>query len=101
LNDRHVLAAAIHSRANAIITCNLSDFPAIALEPLGLIAIHPDDFVMQLIDEDEDTVCAAVVRQRAALRNPPQTVEELLATLEKQGLKKTAAHLRKLAASLE
>ena len=33
-------------------------------------------------------------RQREGLRNPPKTAEELLATLENQGLIQTVARLR-------
>jgi hypothetical protein len=35
--------------------------------------------------------------QRAGLRNPRRTVEEFLATLEKQGLVRTVAVLRRFA----
>jgi hypothetical protein len=38
-------------------------------------------------------VCSAVKRQREGLRNPPKTSEELLATLESQGLTQSVARL--------
>lgn len=41
LDDRHVLAAAIRSNANFIVTFNLHDFPVDALEPFGIEAVHP------------------------------------------------------------
>ena len=49
-NDRHVLAAAIKCGAQAIITLNLKDFPAIKLGVYGVEAVHPDDFVLDLLD---------------------------------------------------
>ncbi len=49
-DDRHVLAAAIRSGAQAIVTFNLKDFPKDTLQPLGIEAIDPDDYVSDLID---------------------------------------------------
>jgi hypothetical protein len=39
-------------------------------------------------------VCEVVKNQRAALKNPPKTVAEMLDDLERQGLPQTAAELR-------
>lgn len=44
---RHVLASAIRSGADAIVTFNLKDFPADALQPFGIEAVHPDLFLTQ------------------------------------------------------
>jgi hypothetical protein len=41
-DDRHLLAAAIHGSAEAIVTANLSDFPAAVLKPFGIKAQRPD-----------------------------------------------------------
>ena len=50
-DDRHVLAAAIHGGAGTIVTFNLGDFPASALGPFSIEAVHPDEFVVRLWDE--------------------------------------------------
>jgi hypothetical protein len=76
------------------VTCNLTDFPAAALAPFQIEAQHPGDFLVYLLDEAPGVVCAAVKRQRESLRNPPKTAEELLATLENQGLVQAVARLR-------
>ena len=94
--DRHVLAAAIQAGADVIVTYNLDDFPLSALEPLRLRAQHPADFITHLFDLEPALVCEAVNRQRRALRQPPRSVEELLATFEQQGLSQTVARLREL-----
>jgi predicted nucleic acid-binding protein len=96
-DDRHVLAAAIHVRAEVIVTFNLKDFPATALAGHNIEALHPDEFLASLFDTAAGSVCAAVKRQREGLRNPPRTVEELLATLESQGLIQTVLRLRPFA----
>ena len=93
-NDRHVLAAAIRAGAQVIVTFNLTDFPAETLARFDMEARHPDNFVVSLYDLAPDTVCAIIKQQRESLRNPPKTAEELLATLEIQGLTRSVARLR-------
>ena len=93
-DDRHVLAAAIHGGAGAIVTFNLSDFPQSVLGSFGIEAVHPDEFVVRLWDESPERVLEAVRRQRAGLKRPPKTVDEYLATLERCGLPETTVRLR-------
>jgi predicted nucleic acid-binding protein len=97
-NDRHVVAAAIAGHADVIVTFNLKDFPEIALREFDLEAQHPDDFIMNQFDLHELTALSAVKAMRARLRNPPQTVEQLIATLESLQLLGTARYLRTAAA---
>ncbi len=73
---------------------NLGDFPAKTLGKFGIEAQHPDEFVTHLIDLSAETVCAAVKCQRESLKNPPKSVEEFLAALERQSLAQTVAQLR-------
>jgi len=96
-DDRHVLAAAIRADAEVVVTFNLKDFPAGVLASYNIEAQHPDHFLLTLLDADPEPVCAAVRQQREGLRNPPKTAEELLATLEIQGLVQTVARLRQFA----
>ena len=93
-DDRHVVAAAIHSGASLIVTFNLKDFPAETLRPYNLTAQHPDDFILDLLDLQPALVCQAVANQRRTLKNPPKTVDEYLDTLLKQGLTQTVGVLR-------
>ncbi|MFB2978884.1 PIN domain-containing protein [Microseira sp. BLCC-F43] len=95
-NDRHVLAAAIRCHADYIVTFNLSDFPAQALERYGILAQHPDEFILYLITLGTEAVCAAAERQRSRLRNPPKTPDEYLETLINQGIPQSAARLGEL-----
>jgi hypothetical protein len=91
--DRHVLAAAIQAGAGFIVTFNLEDFPAPILGPLGIEAIHPDEFVSRLWAEHPDALLEAARLQRAGLRNPPKSATEYLETLKGCNLLKTAALL--------
>jgi predicted nucleic acid-binding protein len=94
-DDRHVLAAAIQGRADVIVTSNLKHFPAAVLRNHGVEAQHPDEFISNLIGLEPAIVYATVKQQREGLKNPPQTAEALLVTLEKQELAQTVAALRK------
>lgn len=85
-SDRHVLAAAIKAGANVIVTYNTRDFPATQLEPFGIEAQHPDDFLVYQFDLHKAAVCKGVQLQRSSLKNPPKTVEQLLETFVAQRL---------------
>ena len=93
LKDRHVLAAAIHSGADAIVTFNLKDFPATAMDQFNLEVLHPDDFIQFQYDFNNAAVIIAARRCRERLKNPPKTVAEYLDTLAQQRLPKTVSLL--------
>ncbi len=95
-NDRHVLAAAIRAGAQTIVTRNLKDFPGDRLAPLGIRAQDPDDFVLGLLNLQGAAVLRVVTEQAADLRNPPRTVEDVLLTLEANGLTRSVAELSAL-----
>lgn len=94
--DRHVLAAAIRVGAQAIVTANVKDFPSATLAPYGIEAVHPDDFVLDLIDLAPVTIADVVRAQAGSLKNPPRTLAELLDTLGTNGLMQSGARLREL-----
>lgn len=93
-DDRHVLAAAIHAKAEIIVTYNLKDFPARVLNPFGVTAQHPDAFVLSLLKRELEKFLETIERHRQALQRPPKTRDEYLTTLEKQKLSKTVAAIR-------
>ncbi len=93
--DRHVLAAAIHCKAGAIVTSNLKDFPSHALNPYNIEALHPDEFIHLQIEIAPSTCLAAFKKQRKALLNPVMEVEEFLACLQRQQLPRTVSFLRR------
>jgi hypothetical protein len=93
-DDRHVLAAAIKARAQVIVTDNLKDFPQTKLTPWNVEARSADDFVLDLIDLNQQAVYAQVQRMADARRNPPGTVEDILTSLDHNGLLGSVAALR-------
>lgn len=94
-NDVHVLAAAIAGHADCIVTTNLKDFPASVLEVYGLIALHPDDFIVAQLDLDLYPALGAFKAMRARKRNPAYTAEEFAAAMERNGLVATSERLRR------
>lgn len=56
--DRHVLAAAIKAQATVIVTFNLKDFPADALQPWDVTARHPQEFLITLYSLAPEVVVA-------------------------------------------
>ncbi len=89
-DDRHVVAAALASGCALVVTYNLKDFPDEALAPLGLRAIHPDEFLMQAAQSAPDAVAEAVRSLTLAKRHPPRSMSEEIEGLRKTRLAKFA-----------
>lgn len=94
-DDRHVLAAAIKAHAQLIVTDNTKDFPEPALASWNVEAKSADDFVVDLIDLNRQTVYAQVQRMADARQRPPETVDDVLCSLEHVGLLSSVAALRR------
>lgn len=92
-NDEHVLAAAIKTQAQALVTENLSDFPASVLTPLAIEARSADDFIADTIALEEGRAVAAINRMRLRLKRPELTPDDMLRSLEAHGLLETASVL--------
>jgi predicted nucleic acid-binding protein len=94
IDDRHVVAAAIESGADAIITWNLVDFPKLIIGGHGIEVQTPDQLLCALLDANTSAVLAAMKNHRASLKNPPKSPAEYLETLALQGLKESVERLR-------
>lgn len=93
-DDRHVLAAAIHVRAEVILTYNRRDFPRRVLVPYGITVQHPDDFLITLMPRFSTEVRETLEGMRARKTRPPLSPTELLRKLENQHLPRFVAALR-------
>jgi Predicted nucleic acid-binding protein, contains PIN domain len=94
--DCHVLAAAIKTNANVIVTNNLQDFPEEYLDSFGLKAKSADDFLTDIIDLNPDQAIAAFKEMVLNRRNPAMDEFEVLDSLRKCGLAATADYLHAL-----
>jgi predicted nucleic acid-binding protein len=80
-NDRHVLASAIASGADAIVTFNAQDFPGHVLAGEGITRRDPDGFLWELQSRDPGAMAKIVegVRAKAeAISGQPMPLKTLL-----------------------
>lgn len=100
LNDEHVLAAAVQTQAQAVVTENIIDFPAAILAPLHIESRTADEFIADTIALDEGKAVAAIRTLRVRLRRPEMSAEDYLRSLEAHGLFVTASILSGHAVSI-
>jgi predicted nucleic acid-binding protein len=96
VKDKHVLAAAIKTNANLIVTNNLKDFPKDYLATFGLSAKCPDDFFTDIIDLNHQTSVKAFTDLVINKKKPPYDQFQVLDILRNNGLKATADFLHSL-----
>ncbi|MFN3280738.1 MAG: RSP_2648 family PIN domain-containing protein [Tabrizicola sp.] len=80
-NDRHVLATAIASGADAIVTFNAQDFPGHVLAAEGIARRDPDGFLWELQSRHPEAIAAIVETVRAkaeAISGQPVALRPLL-----------------------
>lgn len=94
--DKHVLAAAIKSNAQIIVTNNLKDFPAEYLSNFGLSAKSADDFLADIVDLNQDKALAAFREMVVNRRNPNMDEFQVLDAMRKHRLTHTANYLHAL-----
>lgn len=91
--DRHVLAAAIVGKCQGVITTNLKHFPAAAVMPFTLEIVHPDDFIVNIIDIDPVRALTACRRHRQAMATTRPTPDQFLDRFAVAGLVQAHARL--------
>jgi predicted nucleic acid-binding protein len=92
-NDAHVLSTALIGRADCIVTANLKDFPSSVTQPLNIEAVHPDTFLVNIIDLDPIRAVGAFKEQRASMSSSKPPVAAFLNGLERSGLTQTRQRL--------
>jgi hypothetical protein len=76
--DRHVLAAAVYSQSELIITYNGKDFPQAALAPYSIAVQGPSAFLENLYHLDQNAVVQTLKEQAAAISRPVDYVLDRL-----------------------
>ena len=64
--DRHVLAAAVRTGAQTIVTFNIKDFPESAVAPWDVIVQTPDEFLVHQFHLNPEVVLAKLMEQAQA-----------------------------------
>lgn len=94
--DRHVLAAAIKTNANLIVTNNLKDFPKEYLATFGLCAKNVDDFITDIIDLNQERAVSAFRDLVLNRTNPDLDEYQILDRFRKNGLIDAANYIHSL-----
>lgn len=92
-DDRHVLAAAIVGKCQGIITANLKHFPPDKVAPYQMEIIHPDDFIVNIIDIDRTKALTACRHHREAMTASKPSQDEYLERYKIAGLVQAHARL--------
>ncbi len=92
-NDRHVLAVAIASHADAIITFNAADFPRHILAEEGIARRDPDGFLWEIWSHHPDQVAGVVAGVHATAERLSGERLDLRALLKRAKLPKLAKAL--------
>ena len=93
--DRHVLAVAIQSRTETVVTFNERDFPADALAPWDVSVLGVDDFLSSQLDLAPGPVLAALHQLQMSYRRPPVPMQDILGRLERSGVPQFTLDLRR------
>jgi predicted nucleic acid-binding protein len=80
--DRHVLAAAIRSGSQVIVTSNVRHFPSEALSQFDIEAQRPDLFLLHQLNLDARGSVGVLRGQAAEKTRPPQRTADVLDRLE-------------------
>ncbi|MCA9824132.1 MAG: PIN domain-containing protein [Dehalococcoidia bacterium] len=82
--DKHVVATALASKSDVVVTSNVSDMPSDCLAHVGLDVQTPDEFLLFQATLAPEVVLRVLREMSADLSNPPRTPEEIVEGLSIQ-----------------
>lgn len=91
--DRHVVAAAVKSGSEVIVTYNIKHFPPSSLHELDITAMTPDEFLLGIYFLNPEIVVHELHQQGAALKEK-KNLAQVLTSLETCQCSKFAALIR-------
>lgn len=89
--DQHLVFAAIHSKADYLVTHNLKDLPELIDTNETL---SPGQYLMMMLDHHEALVLLSVHLVIRRYKNPPIDSDRFCASLERVGVERFASALR-------
>ncbi len=92
--DRHVLAAALKTRADTLVTENVKHFPVEVVSSFGIEIRTADSFIADTIELDAARAAAAIKRMRERFKKPEVTPNSLITSMDAQGLTLSVDALR-------
>lgn len=93
--DRHVLAAAIRSKADVLVTFNVKDFPDHPLDSFDVEVVHPDDFLLDQLDLFPGLVTQVLRELAEDYVDPPVSMNDVLETLRRAGVPRFVEDVRR------
>ena len=95
-DDRHILAAAVKTRADMILTFNMKDFPESVVEPLGIEICSPDEFLLDLFGISEELFIEYLKTDFQHYQAPAIAFDDYIEDLRKAGVPRTAKLIEEL-----
>jgi hypothetical protein len=81
-NDRHVLAAAIHSECDLLVTNNVRDFPEDIADEFDILIAGVDDCVHWLVSDHGESLAPIISQQITDMHRPTTTIATFLDRLQ-------------------
>ena len=90
-DDNHILAAAINTNSEIILTFNLKDFPSGILNQYKIKAQNPDDWLSKFYQSKPNDLLFSLEKCRTRLSFPPLNFREYKSELKKSGLSRLSS----------
>lgn len=100
-DDEHVMAAAFKASSGALVTFNLKDFPAAAFDRYGIELLHPDAFLLDLVDLNERAARATIARRLDMYQSPSLKALDLAARMIKSNCPEFGSWIRENSSEID